>query len=179
MTQDEKEIRRKLRVLEHAQGIGNVAKTCRYYGIPRSLFYVWRKAYQMRGLEGLKNKKPIPKSHPKQTPAEVVEKILYLRKKYHLGPTRIMWYMARYHQMRVSGATIYRVLKRHGMSRLSGSVNWARGVNYRLAFGLCSFKIAIHYLDQISCCNIFQAISQAIRSCSRRTFCPQALRLMD
>ena len=30
--------------------------------------------------------------------------------------------MARYHQMRVSDATIYRVLKRHGVSRLPGKV---------------------------------------------------------
>jgi|TARA_R110002124_G_scaffold286915_1_gene469152 transposase InsO family protein len=53
---------------------------------------------------------------------EVVEKILYLRKKYHLGPIRIMWYMARYHDMRVSDATISRVLKRHGVSRLPRNV---------------------------------------------------------
>lgn len=122
MTSDEKEIRRKLRILEHAQTSGNIAKTCRYYGVPRSLFYLWRNAYREHGPEGLRRKKPIPKSHPNQTPPEIVEKILHLRKKYHLGPTRIMWYMARYHQMRVSDATIYRVLKRHGMNRLPGRV---------------------------------------------------------
>ncbi len=122
MTTDEKEIRRKLRVLEHAQDSGNIAKTCRYFGLPRSLFYLWLAAYREHGSDGLKRKKPIPKSHPNQTPPEIVEKILYLRKKYHLGPTRIMWYMARYHQMRVSDATIYRVLKRHGLSRLPGKV---------------------------------------------------------
>ncbi len=122
MTNDEREIRRKLRVLEHAQGSGNIAKTCRYYGVPRSLFYLWRAAYEKHGPEGLKRKKPIPKSHPNQTPPEIVEKILHLRKKYHLGPMRIMWYMARYHQMRVSDATIYRVLKRHGMNRLPGRI---------------------------------------------------------
>ena len=120
MTTDEKEIRRKLRVLEHAQDSGNIAKTCRYFGMPRSLFYLWLAAYREHGPDGLKRNKPIPKSHPNQTLPEIVEKILYLRKKYHLGPTRIMWYMARYHQMRVSDATIYRVLKRHGLSRLPG-----------------------------------------------------------
>lgn len=66
MTNDEREIRRKLRVLEHAQGSGNIAKTCRYYGVPRSLFYLWRAAYEKHGPEGLKRKKPIPKSHPNQ-----------------------------------------------------------------------------------------------------------------
>jgi transposase len=118
----ESEIRRKRRVLEHAAENGNVAKTCRYFGVPRTSFYRWRKAYQEHGEEGLRCKKSIAKSHPNQTPDEIVEKILHLRQKYHLGPVRIMWYMARYHQMRVSDATIYRVLKRHGVNRLPGKV---------------------------------------------------------
>jgi len=122
MKNDEKEIKRKLRVLEHALEIENVAKTCLYFGIPRSLFYVWRNAYRDQGTNGLKRQKPVPKSHPNQTPDEIVEKILYLRTKYHLGPTRIMWYMARYHQMRGSDATIYRVLERHGLNRLPGKI---------------------------------------------------------
>ena len=122
MTTDEREINRKRRILDHADESGNVAKTCRYFGIPRSLFYVWRNAYRQHGDEGLRRKKPVPKSHPNQTPDEIVGKILYLRRKYHLGPVRIMWYMARYHHMRVSDATIYRVLKRHGESRLPGKL---------------------------------------------------------
>jgi transposase-like protein len=101
MTNDEREVNRKLRILNHANQSGNIARTCRYFGIPRSLFYVWRKAYRKHGDDGLKRKKPIPRTHPNQTPDEIVEKVLYLRRKYHLGPTRIMWYMARYHSMRV------------------------------------------------------------------------------
>jgi hypothetical protein len=54
MTVDEKEIKRKRRILDHADKSGNVAKTCRYFGIPRSLFYVWRNAYRQHGDEGLK-----------------------------------------------------------------------------------------------------------------------------
>jgi hypothetical protein len=49
MTTDEREVKRKLRVISHAENVGNVAKTCRYFGIPRFLFYVWR--------TGLKQKK--------------------------------------------------------------------------------------------------------------------------
>ncbi len=45
----EREIRRKRRVLEHAVENGNVAKTCRYFGVPRSSFYRWRNAYQEHG----------------------------------------------------------------------------------------------------------------------------------
>jgi transposase InsO family protein len=122
MTTDEREIRRKLRILEHAEISGNVAKTCRYFGVPRSSFYLWRNAYRQHGEIGLRRKKPVPKSFPNRTPDEIVDKILYLRRKYHLGPVRIMWYMARYHELRVSDATIYRVLKPHGLNRLPGRV---------------------------------------------------------
>ena len=122
MTSEEREIRRKRRILDHADRSGNIAMTCRYFGVPRSLFYVWRDAYQEHGEEGLRRKKPVARSHPNQTPDEIVEKILYLRRRYHLGPVRIMWYLARYHQMRVSDATVYRVLRRHGMNRLPGKV---------------------------------------------------------
>ena len=52
MTVDEKEINRKLRILNHANQSGNIAKTCRYFGIPRSLFYVWRNTYRKCGDEG-------------------------------------------------------------------------------------------------------------------------------
>ena len=54
MTVDEREIRRKRRILDHAIETGNVAKTCRYFGVPRSLFYVWRTACQEHGEEGLR-----------------------------------------------------------------------------------------------------------------------------
>ena len=39
MNQDEKEIKRKLRVIRHAQQSGNVSKTCRYFGVGRASFY--------------------------------------------------------------------------------------------------------------------------------------------
>ena len=57
MTAEEREIKRKRRILDHAVKSGNIAKTCRYFGVPRSLFYVWRNAYQENGEEGLRRKK--------------------------------------------------------------------------------------------------------------------------
>ncbi|KQZ22836.1 hypothetical protein ASD50_21120 [Mesorhizobium sp. Root552] len=38
---------------------------------------------------------PIPKWHANRTPVEIEEKVLHHRSKYHLGPTRIVWYLAR------------------------------------------------------------------------------------
>jgi transposase-like protein len=48
--------------------------TCRCFGVPRWLFYVWRDAYQEHGEEGLRRKKPVARSHPNQTPDEIVDK---------------------------------------------------------------------------------------------------------
>ncbi len=49
MTIDEREVKRKQRILEYAEESGNISKTCRHFGIPRSLFYVWRNAYRRHG----------------------------------------------------------------------------------------------------------------------------------
>jgi len=49
MSKDQREIQRKLRILRHAEEIGHVAKTCRYFGVGRSSFYRWREAYRKRG----------------------------------------------------------------------------------------------------------------------------------
>lgn len=116
--EDQREIQRKLRVLQYAERAGQVSKTCRYFGIGRASFYRWRRAFERNGEDGLVNAKPIPKSSPNKTPPEVEEKVLHLRRKYHLGPERIMWYMARYHAVSMSDATIYRILKRHSLNRL-------------------------------------------------------------
>lgn len=118
----DREVRRKKRVLEHAERTGNVSKTCRYFGIARSNFYIWRQAYREHGDAGLVSKKPIPRSHPKQTPPEIIEKVLHLRRKYHLGPIRIVWYLARYHDIKISDAGVYRILRRHGLNRLPRKV---------------------------------------------------------
>ena len=63
MSKDQREIRRKLRILRYAEEIGHVARTCCYFGIGRASFYRWRKAYAERGEAGLINARPIPKWH--------------------------------------------------------------------------------------------------------------------
>jgi len=118
MTQAQRDIKRKLRILNYAQEIGNVSKACRYFGISREIFYVWKRAYQEHGEEGLINSKPCPQNPSLRTPPEIEKKILYLRRTYHLGQLRIAWYLERYHGIKISGGGVYGVLKRHGLNRL-------------------------------------------------------------
>ena len=44
----------------------------------------------------------------------MVEKILWLRKNYHLGPAKIAMYLARYHDVTISVSGVWRMLKRLG-----------------------------------------------------------------
>ena len=61
---------------------------------------------------------PIPKNPANQTPPQIVEKVLHLRSKYHLGSIRIVWYLARYHGIKISDAQVMRILRRNGVGRL-------------------------------------------------------------
>ena len=108
----------RLKVLEEASVRGNVAKTCRHYGISREIFYQWRRRYQAEGLAGLRDRSHAPHHCPRGTAPDIVEKILYLRQHYHMGPWRIGMYLKRYHEIVVGDSTVYRILKRNGLSRL-------------------------------------------------------------
>ena len=115
---DELALRRKLLILEFIDSKSNVSKECKEFDIPRSSFYEWKRKYESGGIEELRRKKPIPKSHPNQLPLDVVDKILELRILYHLGPQRITWYIERYHGIITSCSTVYRTLVRNNQSKL-------------------------------------------------------------
>ncbi len=105
--QSQRDISRKLRVLNHASASKNVSKTCRYFGISRETFYKWRRAYLKLGEEGLINSKPCPENPNLRTPAYIEEKIVYLQTTYHLGQLRISWYLERYHDIHISSSGLF------------------------------------------------------------------------
>jgi len=118
----DRQVRRRLAVLRHVEEVtGNVAMTCRYFGISRQLYYVWLRRYRDEGVEGLRDRSRRPKVSPRATPVEVVEKILYLRQQYHFGPEKIVMYLHRYHDVTVSKSGVWRILKRLELNRLPAS----------------------------------------------------------
>ena len=90
MTHEQREIHRKKRVIHYAESIGNVRKACRYFGIVRSTFYFWQSRYRKFGDDGLVNRRRVAHNHPNKTPPEIVDKILHIRRTYHMGPQRIV-----------------------------------------------------------------------------------------
>src|SRR6516165_1241631 len=120
--EQQRRIRHRLAVLRHAEEVtGNVAATCRYYGVSRQCFYKWRRRYEELGEEGLRDGSSRPLNSPNETPAEVVGKIVYLRQHYHFGPLKISMYLARYHDIQIGHSAVWRVLKRLDLNRLPSS----------------------------------------------------------
>jgi transposase InsO family protein len=119
--------KRRLAILRHAEEItGNVALTCRYYGISRQCFYTWKRRYQADGLDGLRDRSSAPLVCPNTTPTEVVGKIIYLRQTYHFGPLKISMYLKRYHDIQIGHSGVWRVLKRLDLNRLPASQRYQR-----------------------------------------------------
>lgn len=130
----EKEIIRlqkwRLGVLRHVKEVThNVAKTCRYYGIGRTVYYEWYNRYQVEGETGLRDKSRRPLHSPQATQAEVVAKIIYLRQNYHFGSYRIKVYLERYHDIKLSKSGIWRILKRLNMNLLPSSQRYKKHVD--------------------------------------------------
>jgi transposase-like protein len=82
MTDDQREIRRKLRVLEYAELSGDVSKTCQHFRVGQASFYRWCHAHRAHGEAGLANNRSVPYNHPNKTPTAVEEKVLHMRRKY-------------------------------------------------------------------------------------------------
>ncbi|MFE6098338.1 IS481 family transposase [Streptomyces massasporeus] len=119
--------RHRLAVLRHAEEVsGNIAATCRYYGISRQCFYTWRRRFEAEGLDGLKDRSSAPHHTPHATTADVVEKILWLRRQYHFGPAKIAMYLQRYHDVAISTSGVWRILKKVGLNRLPASQRYKR-----------------------------------------------------
>lgn len=83
-------LERKLATLEHAELWGNASRARRALGVSRAAFYRWRKIYAELGMDGLKQRKPIAKDHPRRIPEATVARVLELRQLYRLGPQRIV-----------------------------------------------------------------------------------------
>jgi transposase InsO family protein len=119
--------KRRLAIIRHAEEVtGNVALTCRYYGISRQAYYTWYRRYQADGLDGLRDRSSAPLVCPSTTPTEVVGKIIYLRQHYHFGPLKISMYLKRYHDIEIGHSGVWRVLKRLDLNRLPASQRYKR-----------------------------------------------------
>jgi len=99
---------------------GNMLQLCRSFGISRSKGYKWLSRYRELGPAGLEAQKPVAKSFPHQTPDNVVDRVVELRKKHPFdGPKKLRARLLVLEPTLAvpAASTIGDILDRHGLIR--------------------------------------------------------------
>jgi transposase InsO family protein len=134
VTRDQIIYQRRVRVLAYAEASGNVAETCRVFGVSRTRFYEWRSTAERYGVEALMPKARRRPQLPNATPTHVVEALLTLAV---LQPTLGCRQLADRLADRgfvVSKTTVNKLLADHGLARRHQRV--ARAASVAAAGGL-------------------------------------------
>lgn len=105
----------RMSVLELARELGNVAEACRQRGMDRTSFYEWKRRFQTKGFDGLKDLPPIHKSHPQATAPEVVERIKALALEHPAYGCNRLEAILSLEGTRVSALTIQKRLNDNGL----------------------------------------------------------------
>ena len=120
MVDDDVLYRFRLRLFSLAAELGNVREACRLMGVHPSTYYRWRGPVLRSGLEMLRPRERRPPRMPNQTSQLVEQRIVaFALGQPGLGPRRISATLAqeRWGGILVSPNGVWRVLRRHGLSR--------------------------------------------------------------
>jgi transposase InsO family protein len=86
-------------------------------GIARQTLGYWYARWRVEGEAGLVDRSSRPHRSPHQTPLEVEERVCALRREEKVGPVQLVAHLAE-EGIVLPASTIYRILVRHGISRL-------------------------------------------------------------
>ena len=115
MKAEEKLAHQRLSVLELSEALGNVSEACRRRGISRTQFYEYKRRFQTHGIEGLRDLRPVHKSHPMSTPREVEQNIVSLSLAHPAwGCNRISDHL-KLEGTGVSAPTVHNILNKEGL----------------------------------------------------------------
>lgn len=93
--------------------IRNMVKVCPFS--ERALKY-WLAAYRKHGLAGLENKSTRPKTHPRETPIRIKERIIELRKQKKKCALKLSWELVD-EGIKIHYRTVGKILKVEGLTR--------------------------------------------------------------
>jgi transposase InsO family protein len=108
---------RRVRVLDHARRTGNVAATCRTFGVSRTTFYKWRSVAERYGVEALMPKDRRAPQMPNATPTWVLNELLTLATvEPTLGCRQYADRLSDRGHL-IAKSTVQEILVRHGLGR--------------------------------------------------------------
>ena len=100
-------------LVERIQSGRPAAHVAAEMGVARKTAYKWWQRWLAEGEAGLQDRSSRPQRSPARVPARLERRIERLRRRRKLGPARIAW------RLRMAPSTVYRVLCRLGLNRLS------------------------------------------------------------
>lgn len=89
------------------------ARAAESVGVSRATAYKWVRRYRQAGLAGLEDRSSRPRVSPRALGQDQVERVLRARSELRQGPHRLAYALG------MPRSTVYRVLHRHGVSRLT------------------------------------------------------------
>jgi transposase InsO family protein len=110
----------RLRLFALAEELGNVRAACATMGVHRSTYYRWKTAIERSGLEMLRPRERRTPRMPNQTNPVIEQRVLAFAIAHPgLGPRRISASLAqeRWGGIGISHNGVWRILRRHGLSR--------------------------------------------------------------
>src|SRR5271169_5418220 len=105
-------------VFEHQRGLRTMTELCAIYEITRETGYYWLRRYQQGGLDALPDRNRAPRQHPNQTPEEIAEAVLELRRAHmSWGPRKLKRVLEREEPQRPwpAASTIGTLVAREGL----------------------------------------------------------------
>jgi transposase InsO family protein len=105
-------------VLEQEGGLHTMTELCEIYHIARETGYYWLRRYRQGGLAALEDRNRAPQQHPNQTPEEIEEAVLELRRAHmSWGPRKLKRVLERREPERgwPATSTIGEMLAREGL----------------------------------------------------------------
>lgn len=100
-----------------AEELGSVSSACRFYGIPRSVYYYWHSRWETnnKSLTSLYDLPRTPNSHPNDADEDTVSLVLQLRLGLGYGEDALSHVMKRDYEVNISGHGVGNILKRAGL----------------------------------------------------------------
>jgi transposase len=95
------------------------AEAARTYGLSEATVSRMMARYRGEGEAAFEPRSRAPKTSPGATPPATVDLVLRLRKElaeagHDAGAETVLWHLAQHHQVKISRATVHRILTRHG-----------------------------------------------------------------
>ena len=123
----------KYRILKHALKENNVSQTCELFGISRTTYYNWNRAYQKHGMVGLEMKEPKKPTMPNKVSRSIEYEILSHVQRFPTdGPKRI-YYELKSEGFNIGESGIYNVLKRYNLSKKFTRVQYCKSKGTNLS----------------------------------------------